>query len=139
MVQTQSEALWRGAFRASWPVSVCHFVAYSLSLVTVAQLHQYGQRWPLWSPLCVSSLEYVGRLQKAVRASAWLRGKKHTGGSWPVVAAFLASCAVAPICAAHGRVKPPCVSLDMCSAFPSCVLASAPINKHSFRASCVKW
>jgi hypothetical protein len=60
--------------------------------------------------LCVSSLEYVGRLQKAVRGFCVApRKEAHVKSLWPVVAASLASCAVAPICATHGRATALCM------------------------------
>jgi hypothetical protein len=131
MEQTQLKALWRVAFRESWPVSVCRFAVRCLSLVTVAQLRQYGQRWPLWSPLCVSSLEYVGRLQKAVRGFCVAPRKEAHGGPVASGSGFPGIVRRGSDLCNTWKGKAPVGVVGMCCVFPSCVLASAPINKHS--------
>ena len=103
------------------------FCGTCLSLITVAQLRQYGQRWPLCSPLCVSSLEYVGRLQKAVRGFCVApRKETHGGGAVASGSGFPGIVRRGSDLCNTWKGKAPVGVVGICCVFPSCVLASAP-------------
>ena len=161
MEQTQSKALWRGAFRASWPVSVCHFAVRCLSLVDggPAALIRAAVA-PVVVPVCF----FIGIRGTAAKGCPGLlrgseeestRGKTVASGSgFPgIVRRGSDLCSTwkgkAPVGAgsidetkmvlSFQRVKPPCVSWV-------CAACSRPMSWHRLRSintvkrpSCVKW